>query len=441
MSQKIILVGLNHRTAPVDIRERFALPDTGPRELNLFHAHSPVREALSVSTCNRVEVLAVVNSGHNPATPIISAWAELCGQNSQKLQDHTYIHQDLQAVEHIFRVASSLDSMVVGEPQILGQLKQAYRQAVEQDTTSTIINRLMHKAFSVAKRVRSETSIAQSAVSISFAAVELAKDIFGDLSQQQAMLIGAGEMAELAATHLLNAGLRQLLVANRTLSRAKELAERFQGQAVDYCHLFTHLHNADIVISSTGATEPIIHAREMRPILKKRKNRPMFFIDIAVPRDIDPDVNQLDNVYLYDIDDLKGVVEENIAHRREEACRAQEIVTQEVATFGQWINSLQLTPTIVDLLQHGETLARKEAQRTVKRMGPDVSPETEQAVYAMAQSLVKKLYHPAISFLKRRGQEEDNTQYYVSLTRRMFDLDQDLIPEDAHAQRRRKKGT
>ncbi len=439
MSQKIILIGLNHRTAPVDIRERFALPDSGPRELNLFHAHSPVLEALTVSTCNRVEVLAVVDSGYNPVTPILSAWAELCGQNSRELQEHTYIHQDLQAVEHIFRVASSLDSMVVGEPQILGQLKQAYRQAVEQDTTSTIINRLMHKAFSVAKRVRSETSIAQSAVSISFAAVELAKDIFGDLSQQQAMLIGAGEMAELAAAHLLNAGLSQLLVANRTLSRAKELAERFQGQAVDSCHLLTHLHNADIVISSTGASEPILHAREMRPILKKRKNRPMFFIDIAVPRDIDPDVNQLDNVYLYDIDDLKGVVEENIAHRQEEACRAQEIVTQEVDTFGQWLNSLQLTPTIVDLLQHGEALARKEAERTLKRMGPNVSQETEQAVHAMAQSLVKKLYHPAISFLKRRGQEEDNARYYVSLTRRMFDLDQDVIPEDAHAERQRKK--
>jgi glutamyl-tRNA reductase len=350
------------------------------------------------------------------------------------------MHQGPQAVEHIFRVASSLDSMVVGEPQILGQLKQAYRQAVEQDTTSTIINRLMHKAFSVAKRVRSETRIAQSAVSISFAAVELAKDIFGDISKQQAMLIGAGEMAELAATHLLNAGLSQLLVANRTLSRAKELAERFHGRAIDYCHLLSHLHDADIVISSTGATQPILQAREMRPVLKKRKNRPMFFIDIAVPRDIDPDVNQLDNVYLYDIDDLKGVVEENIAHRQEEACRAQEIVTQEVATFGEWLNSLQLTPTIVDLLQHGEALARKEAERTLKRMGSDLTPETEKAVHAMAQSLVKKLYHPAISFLKRRGQEKDNAQYYLSLTRRIFDLDQDEIPENAHAERRKKQG-
>lgn len=437
MSQEIVLVGLNHRTAPVDIREQFALPDSGPRELDLFAAHSPVQEAFTLSTCNRVEVLAVVNSGHNPVTPILSAWSVLCGQSSERLQGHIYTFQGSQAVEHIFRVASSLDSMVVGEPQILGQLKQAYRQAVEQGTTRTIINRLMHKAFSVAKRVRSETRIAQCAVSISFAAVELAREIFGDLSQQKAMLIGAGEMAELAATHLLNSGLNQLLVANRTFSRAQELADRFQGQAIDYSDLQAHLHTADIVVSSTGATRPILHARDMRPILKKRKNRPMFFIDIAVPRDIDPDVNQLDNVYLYDIDDLKGVVEENMAQRREEADLAQKIVTQEVDKFQGWLNSLQLTPTIVDLLQHGEDLARKEVERTLKRLGPDVSPQTEKAIQTLAQSLTKKLYHPPIAFLKRRGQERDHAQYYVSLMRRMFDLDQDDIPDEAHAERRK----
>ncbi|MDZ7759731.1 MAG: glutamyl-tRNA reductase [Desulfovermiculus sp.] len=439
MSQEIILVGLNHRTAPVDIREQFALPDTGPRELALFGAHSPILEAMTLSTCNRVEVLAVVNSEQNPITPILSAWSVLCGRDPELLNEHIYTYQGPQAVEHMFRVASSLDSMVVGEPQILGQLKQAYRQAVEQGATQTIINRLMHKAFSVAKRVRSETRIAQSAVSISFAAVELAKEIFGDLSQQKAMLIGAGEMAELAATHLLNSGLSQLLVANRTLSRAQDLAERFQGHAIPYNDLHSHLHTVDIVISSTGATQPILHSGDMRPILKKRKNRPMFFIDIAVPRDIDPDVNQLDNVYLYDIDDLKGVVQVNMAQRREEADLAQEIVAQEVDKFKEWLHSLELTPTIVDLLQHGEDLARKEAERTLKRLGPDVSPETEKAVHTLAQSLAKKLYHPAVAFLKRRGQEQDQAQYYVSLTRRMFDLDQDDIPDNAHAEKRRKR--
>ena len=437
MAQEIILVGLNHRTAPVEVREQFALPDTGPQDLGLFTPDSPVQEALTLSTCNRVEILAVLEAGHDPVQPLLAAWSGLCAEDQSRLQEHIYSYRGSQAIEHVFRVASSLDSMVVGEPQILGQLKDAYRQAVEQGTTRTIINRLMHKAFSVAKRVRTETRIAQSAVSISFAAVQLARDIFGDLSQQTAMLIGAGEMAELAATHLLNSGLQRLLITNRTLARAQDLARTFQAQALPYCDLLTNLQYADIVISSTGSTQTILQARDMRSILKRRKYRPMFFIDIAVPRDIDPDINQMDNVYLYDIDDLKGVVEDNLAQRQEEAARAEEILAEEIKGFQQWLRSLDLTPTIVDLLDQGQALARKEAQRTLKRLGSQVDPEVEEAVMTMAQSLAKKLYLPPVTFLKRKGQEEDQAQHYVSLTRRMFHLDGDTIPEDAHANRKK----
>ena len=438
MQYTIALVGLNHRTAPVEIRERFALSETTPADLDDLQDDGSIREIMLLSTCNRVEVLAVSAQGQNPGEQIIKAWEHACGAEPGTLAGYTYVHSDLQAVRHVFRVASSLDSMVLGEPQILGQLKDAYRLAVDHNTSRVIINRLMHKAFSVAKRIRTETAIAQSAVSISYAAVELAKEIFGDLSRRTAMLVGAGEMAELAAAHLINDGIASLLVTNRTLARAQELAQRFQGQAVPFSSLFDSLNTADIVISSTGASQTVIQARDMRQVLKKRKYRPIFFIDIAVPRDIDPDVNRLDNVYLYDIDDLKGVVEENLAQRREEAQAAEVIVEEEVLHFEEWLKSLALTPTIVDLLEHGESIAHKEIQKTLKNLGPDVSPEVVKAIETLGASLSRKLYHFPITFLKRRSQEEDSCQYFVSLIRRMFDLDQDVIPEDAHAFKKKK---
>ncbi|MCK9239616.1 glutamyl-tRNA reductase, partial [Desulfocurvus sp.] len=308
MKQKIILVGLNHRTAGVEIREAYALAECDPCRLGLVRPEGPVTEAVTLSTCNRVEILAVADASVQPEA-ILSFWAETCGGSVGVLGPHVYAHQGLDAVRHLFTVASSLDSMVMGEPQILGQIKDAYRASVDHGSSKVILNRLLHKAFSVAKRVRTETAIASSAVSISYAAVELAKKIFGDMSTNRAMLVGAGEMAELAAAHLVNAGIREVLVANRTLSRAKELAGRFKGRAVPFEELTSRLPEVDIVISSTGATEAVIRARDVKPVLRARRNRPMFFIDIAVPRDIDHDVNALDNVYLYDIDDLKEVVE------------------------------------------------------------------------------------------------------------------------------------
>ncbi|NJB66777.1 glutamyl-tRNA reductase [Desulfobaculum xiamenense] len=436
MKQKIFLIGLNHRTAGVEIREAYALKDCNTVELGFVTPAGPVSEALALSTCNRVEILAVTDH-RATADDVLQFWASHCGGSVPQLKPHVYIHEDLEAVKHLFTVAASLDSMVVGEPQILGQLKDAYRKSVEFGSAKVIINRLLHKAFSVAKRVRTETAIASSAVSISYAAVELAKKIFGDMSDNRAMLVGAGEMAELAATHLINAGVKDIVVANRTFERGEELARRMNGTAIMFEELHRKLADVDIVISSTGATEAVIRAKDLRGVLKKRRNRPMFFIDIAVPRDIDPDVNGLDNVYLYDIDDLKEVVEENLAQRREEAIKAEAIIASETRQFARWLESLELNPTICDLLERGEDIAARELARTLKRLGPDVSDETREALETLVVSIAHKLYHEPIAFLKRRTQEEGAAQRFIDTTRRMFNLDGEDVPEDAHADRKK----
>ena len=432
MEQQIYLIGLNYRTAGVEGRERFALTDHCSRESWAIPLHprpgcplkqsseeSQLNEVLILSTCNRVEILAVGKG--NVEELVIDAWARARGHSASELTPYVYVHKDEAAIEHLFTVASSLDSMVLGEPQILGQLKDAYRKATQAGTTRIIINRLLHKSFSVAKRVRTETGIAASAVSISYAAVELAKRIFGDMGQHQAMLIGAGEMAELAATHLIQAGIRTVEVTNRTYERAKELATQFHGEAIPFDQMIERLVDVDIVISSTGSPEAIIRARDIRNVLKRRKYRPMFFIDIAVPRDIDPDVNNLDSVYLYDIDDLKEVVEENLAHRRVEAAKAEAIVQEEVRAFNAWLDSLALQPTIVDLLQHFENHAQEELARTLKRLGP-VSDETRDALETMLKSLVRKLSHEPIAFLKETHGDPTRN---IELVRRVYDLDEE----------------
>ncbi|MDR2892754.1 MAG: glutamyl-tRNA reductase [Deltaproteobacteria bacterium] len=468
MEREIYLIGLNHRTAGVEVRESFALSNAllpGGVFADLLPGHNIVQspagnsgrllELLVLSTCNRVEILAVAASGVTSVSAvapvsgsaaaagedlpdqIIRCWAEAKGRKAEELKPYVYCHRGDAAVRHLFSVASSLDSMVLGEPQILGQLKNAYKQALDGGATKVILNRLLHKAFSVAKRVRSETGVASSAVSISYAAVELARRIFGDMSGHTAMLIGAGEMAELAATHLLNAGIKQVLVANRTHSRALELAERYNGLAVPFASLFNHLHEADIIISSTGAPETVISASNLAGVMKKRKNRPMFFIDIAVPRDIDPDVNSLDNIYLYDIDDLKEVVEENQAQRQAEAVKAREIVAEETDAFLRWQDSLQLQPTITDLIRRTESIAESELERTLRRLKLDA--ESELALRAMLRSIAKKLNHQPITFLKQRYAEEDAGkesgdevgEQFISLVRRLYDLDNEEVLPDA----------
>ena len=435
MEQQIYLFGLNHKTAGVEIREAFALGERPKLGELLVAGNDRVREALVLSTCNRVEVLVADAVGRDPRPMVLAAWAGQCGQDPATLAPHLYAHQGLAAGEHLFCVASGLDSLVLGEPQILGQLKAAYRHAVSSHTAGVIINRLCHKAFSVAKKVRTATGIGASAVSISYAAVELAKRIFGEMAGKKAMLVGAGEMAELAAMHLLTSGVSEILVANRTYARAEELAGRFKGRAVAFEEFVSRLHEVDIVISSTGAPHVVIRAKDVRAVLKARRHKPMFFIDIAVPRDIDPDINSLDNVYLYDIDDLQEVVEENLAQRREEAARARDIIGLQVERFGEWIKSLDVKPTIVDMLDAGALVARQELHKTLRRLGPDVSEETRQALETMALSISRKMLHEPIGFLKRRA-KEDHGERFVDLTRRMYNLDREKVPGDAHADRK-----
>ncbi len=439
MNRNIYLIGLNHKTAPVEIRERYALSTHTSQETWAVPCDSTIGEALILSTCNRVEIL-VCEKEHRcrqhdgscePAIieQVLNNWAKACGQTSQDLRPYVYIHHNEQAIRHVFTVGASLDSMVLGEPQILGQLKDAYRKSVDSKSAGTIVNRLLHKSFSVAKRVRTETAIASSAVSISYAAVELAKRIFGHMQEQKALLIGAGEMAELAATHLLQSGVEHISVANRTLERGQELAKQFNGSVVPFEDLVEHLVDMDIIITSTGSPEAILRAKDLQKILKLRKYKPMFFIDIAVPRDIDPDVNNLENVYLYDIDDLKEVVEENLAGRRDEARKAVNIVDEEVVLFCRWIQSLDVQPTIVDIIQRSERLAADELQRTLKRLGA-TDEATKSALEDMTAALIRKLNHAPLSFLKRGTMSEDGPAPRIHMVRRIFDLDGD---ENAHS--------
>ncbi len=438
MHKFIFLLGLNHRTAGVEVREKFALAACEQAETPVFPPKGQIREIMVLSTCNRVEML-VIGRGPQAGEEALEQWARFCGATADALRPYVYIHTELGAVEHLYSVACSLDSMVLGEPQILGQLKKAYSKAVQQGTSGVILNRLLHKAFSVAKRVRTQTDIGSSAVSISYAAVELAKSIFGDMKNFKAMLIGAGEMAELAAMHLLGAGIQGILVANRTLERGEELARQFRGEAIPFDALFSRLDDVDIIISSTGSPTAIIKAKDLKGVLKRRKNRPMFFIDIAVPRDIDPDVNNLDNVYLYDIDDLKEVVEENLAQRQEEAAKARAIVESEAREFGRWLKSLELQPTIVDLLGQADAVGDKELAKTLKRLGLEQDPQAREALEVLVRSLVRKVLHDPIAFLQRRSEEEDSSQRFIDLTRRMFNLDRDALIPDAHPGRRTRR--
>ncbi len=418
----IALLGMNHKTAPVEIREQLALvcrSETHP--LQLLPALEHVREMFVLSTCNRVEILFTCNALDRAFHEVKSVIVEhLGGAAARPLDPHLYFHRNMDAVTHLFRVASSLDSMVIGEPQILGQIKSAYREAADYRSVGVVLNRLLHKAFSVAKRVRSETRIGSFAVSISYAAVELARKIFGELRDKKVLLIGAGEMAELAAEHFRGQGVRQMIVANRTLERALELARQFKAETIPFGHCLDALSTVDIVLTSTGSPEPILKYQDVKSRMRGRRNRSLFFIDIAVPRDVEPRVNEIDNVYLYDIDDLKGIVDLNREERRKEAERAEHIVREETLKFQSWLATLDIVPTIIALRSKAETIRRNELQRTMAHL-PDLAEKDRRAIEVLTESIVRKLLHDPILFLKKKAQRESR-QRFVDAAQQLFNL-------------------
>jgi glutamyl-tRNA reductase len=427
---EIGLIGLNHKTASVAVRECLAFSaEDGPRALDALKTLSAVAEALLLSTCNRVEVLFTTTDPDQAAAQIQGFIARFKQQDPAVFGPALYRIFGDEAVRHVFRVAASLDSMMVGEPQILGQIKDAFRQATSQKTSGVVINRLMHRAFFVAKRVRSETGIGDHAVSISFAAIELGRKIFGTLEGKNVLLIGAGEMAELAVEHLLRHKAGQILVANRTFERGMALARRFNGRAVQFEELADCLKTADIIISSTGSPDWVLKRDQVKDVLKQRKNRPLFFIDIAVPRDIDPSINQLDNAYVYDIDDLKGVIEDNIADRRKEAAKADRIVDEAVVHFRHWCQSLDVVPTIVALQKKLTDMAEAEVKKTLSGLN-HLSVEDGEALHRMSRALVKKILHDPAMFLKSQISHGDKA-FHLDLARRMFNLDADAVNGEA----------
>ena len=420
----ILDIGMNHETAPVELRECIARePGNSSLALSCMRELPAIREGLFLSTCNRVEALCITEHPQEARQSVISLISRLGNVPESDFSSSLFAFEDGEAVRHIFRVASSLDSMVVGEPQILGQIKDAYYDATREKTSGVILNRLLHKAFHVAKRVRTETGVSDAAVSISYAAVELAKKIFYNLEGKKVLLIGAGEMAELAARHLVSQGVSAISVANRTFERAVQVAEIFNGTPVSFEEIMEQLLEVDIVISSTASTEYVILREQVKGFMRKRRNRPLFFIDIAVPRDVEPRVNDLDNVYLYDIDDLKGVIEVNMAQRQQEAVKAERIVEEEVIKFEKWLKTLAVVPTIVSLKEKAENIRRTEIKKSLSGLG-NLSASQLESLENLTASITEKIIHDPILVLKKKA-DRSTRDAYIDMMRKLFKLDPD----------------
>jgi glutamyl-tRNA reductase len=417
----LTLLGINHRTAPVAVRERMNIPEARLAEAvsDLVHREG-IREGMILSTCNRVEV-ATSAEDEVDADPIIRRFLADHHQCDVEHYSHFFYRLRQQdVVRHLFRVASSLDSMILGEPQILGQLKQAYAAARAVGGMTGTLNEVVNQALAVAKRVRRETALGSAAVSVSYAAVELAKKIFGGLEGKTIFVVGAGKMSELAAKHLLRSGATTILVCNRTYERAAALAEAFHGTAVPFENLYEYLSQADIVISSTGSPHPIIAKSHVEKCLGARRNRPIFFVDIAVPRDVDPAVNELDNVFLYDIDDLGHVVEANKKQREQEAVWAEQIIQSEVQKTLKRLASRDVVPTIVALEDRLNRIRATEMERYQGRLG-GLTPEQRQAVDALTRGIMNKILHGPITELKSGAGEPENVAL-VRLIHKIFGL-------------------
>ena len=418
---KLLITGVSHKTAPVEVRERLAFrPENLPAALADLKAREGVSEAVILSTCNRVEITVTTDDRSDPQAIVDSFLNDQKNISADKIAANLYRHEGREAIHHLFRVAASLDSMVVGEPQILGQLKTAYASAKDCGALCGWLDALMTRAFGVAKRVRSETGVGQMAVSVSYAAVELARKIFSSLSNRTIMIVGAGKMSELAARHLRRSGASHVFVTNRTHERAVEMAALFQGTPVEYTRFVSMLPEVDIVITSSGAPHYILHKDEMQRVIAARRNKPMFLIDIAVPRNIEPTVNDVDNVYLYDIDDLQEVVNSNLRERMKEADHAEGRVTEEVDRMMVRLKVAEVTPTIVGLQEQLEQIRAAEIDKMRRKCGP-LTPEMEQAIEAMTHAIINKVAHGPISELRSHAGQPEGA-HVVAAIRKAFHL-------------------
>lgn len=418
----LIVLGLNHKTAPVEIREKLAFDNQesireGLKKLTQIEG---IKEAVIVSTCNRVEVYVCTNGENEKIIKSLKQFlSEFHNIPIKDFENHLYIFTNKDAVIHLFKVASSLDSMIIGEPQITGQVKDSFEIALSERATSLILNHLMNRALFTAKRVRNETRIGENPVSVSYAAVGLIKKVFDDLSKKSILLVGAGEMAELAMRHLIGSGIKNVYVTNRTYERAKELAKEFNGIAVSFENLKEQIAKSDIVICSTGAPNYVITEQMVKEVMPLRKHKPLFLIDISVPRNIDPLCNELDNVYLYNIDDLQDVVDSNILERKKEAEKALNIVEEETEKFFKWLNSLQSVPVIVSIRNKAEQVRQEELEKFKSRF-KELPPEVIASVDYLTQSIINKIMHDPTIALKNNC---DNKEILIFAARRLFGID------------------
>jgi glutamyl-tRNA reductase len=418
---KLLITGVSHKTAPVEVRECVAFrEETLPAALADLKGREGVTEAVILSTCNRVEITVTTEDGYDPQAIVDAFLTESRAVSPDSIGPYLYRHEGEEAIHHLFRVAASLDSMVVGEPQILGQLKAAYAAAKDCGSLCGWLDGLLTRAFSVAKRVRSDTGIGQMAVSVSYAAVELARKIFGSLSNRTIMIVGAGKMSELAARHLRRSGAAHVFVTNRTHERAVEMAKLFQGTPVEYTRFVNMLPEVDIVITSSGAPHYILRKEDMQRVISARRNKPMFLIDIAVPRNIEPSVNEVDNIFLYDIDDLQEVVNSNLRERMKEADHAEAMVTEEVERMMARLKVAEVTPTIVSLQEQLEQIRSAEIEKVRRKCGP-FTPELEHAMEMLTRGIINKIAHGPISELRNHAGHPEGA-HVVAAIRKAFHL-------------------
>lgn len=415
------ITGLNHRSAPVEVRERLAFDEGSiPAALKVLRQKPGVVEGMILSTCNRVEI-AVSSEDQGGDRAIDEFLAETRHVERDWVRPYLYTFEDRDAIQHLFRVAASLDSMVVGEPQILGQLKNAYAIAKQEGAVNGFMDTLLTRAFNVAKRVRSETEIGASAVSVSYAAVELAREIFGSLKDKKVLIVGAGKMSDAAARHLKRCGATKMFVTNRTPERAVEMAQLFDAKIVDYTKFVSFLPEVDIVLTSSAAPHYILTTMDMARVIGARKNKPVFVIDIAVPRNVEPSVNELDNVFVYDIDDLQRVVENNVQARRQEAEEAEQIISEEVERMLSRLKTRDVVPTIVGLQEQLEHLRVSEVARMRGKFGT-LTHEQEEALEAFSRGLINKVAHGPISELRRQASQPD-APHFINVIRKVFRLE------------------